>query len=271
MITRALFIVEGADDEFDFIRYCFDRVGLKNNYSIFRYGCNIYNFYDCLMANQKDGDFSSLDVLTVLKEAAESKHNKLPNASDIKLLDSFYTDIFLVFDLDNHDTVHTAEEKRSILAHLSNFFVDSTDQGMLIVNSPMVESYRDLSVLPNNKVQINDDIKVEESQSYKDLVGRRSKGVPPLSKYSKDSFLITSSLFYHKLSSLIGTDSIEDFTCKDYLQVIGKFISKGEVPIISWISLVPFYFVPKIFDEAINIPVDTGFHSLKISKVLKNQ
>ena len=273
MNSKVLFIVEGENDEAEFIRYYFSRLRDEqvtgDNISIFRYGCNIYNFYDCLVHNQKDGDFSSLEVLTVLKEAAEAERNGLPLKEDIALLDGSYTDIFLVFDLDNHDPTHSREEKERILNHLAFYFTDSTDRGMLIVDSPMVEAYRDLSVRYDGEVVLNEDIELERSGDYKSIVGERGVGIPSLSKYSRDSFLITSHLHYKKFSLLLGLaidrKNIDLFNCLSLLRIIEEKKEKGFLPVLGWISLVPLYLSKTALDLSLRVPANSGFHSLLIA------
>ena len=266
MGNRILFIVEGADDEKRFIEQYFSSTGVATEYKVFRYGCNLYNFYDCLMEAQPDGDFSELDVLLALKSMAR----RLPLKEDINVLDDQYTDIFLAFDLDNHDTVHTMEQRHAILQSMASYFTNSTDLGLLLVSSPMVEAYRDVVVLGNEVPTLNKDIAIEQSVDYKCLVDQRGLK-QGYSHFSKDTFLIISSLHHVRIKGLIGkigndNDAPISFDPSAFVASLIQNLDEGSIPIAASITLVPALLSSSIAEQVLSVPLDTGMHFKKLSK-----
>ena len=56
-----------------------------------------------------------------------------------------YTDVFLIFDFEpQHDSPHFETIRRML-----NYFQDSTSQGQLFINYPMMQSYKHFSALPD--------------------------------------------------------------------------------------------------------------------------
>ena len=164
MPSNVLFIVEGREREGKYLDECFKKLGLLGTFDVFRYGCNLYSFFNCLHKAQPDNDFSDIDVLGALRENAR----ELPCKKDVELLSYPYTDLFLVFDVDNHDTNHTPEERHEILRIMGKYFTSATDMGQLILDSPMIEAYCDVKVdKMTNEVKLNRDIAVLESVTYK--------------------------------------------------------------------------------------------------------
>lgn len=82
-----------------------------------------------------------------------------------------FTNIFLVFDYERHDT-NFSEDK---IIRMQNSFMDSTDMGKLYINYPMIESYQHLCSLPdrdysNRKISVS----LQPGKKYKSLVRRES-------------------------------------------------------------------------------------------------
>ena len=264
MHSKILFIVEGFDDEARFVEEYLSKVGFPSNFSLFRYGCNLYNFYDCLLEAQPDGDFSDIDVLGALRSMEE----RLPLKNDLNVLLGEYTDIYLIFDLDNHDAVHSKQERYDIIRAMSRYFNNSTDSGQLLIDSPMVEAYRDISVSEEGDVTLNDDVSLEVGSGYKKLVGERGICFG-YSRFGRDTFLIISSLHLKRMCALldcpISTDTITQFDAEAFATCLIDYVESNKIiPIIATIAFIPAMLSSYIIKEMMEIPLDTGLHMKKI-------
>ncbi len=85
---------------------------------------------------------------------------------------------------DNHFNDY---EKKSILLEMKEYFNDETENGLLLINYPMIESFRDYQIpAPSNEYFFRH-IRKHESKNYKEIVGKRGNNLN-LSKYSKIDF-----------------------------------------------------------------------------------
>ncbi len=127
-----LLIVEGAKREPQLLKRMFDAFGLLDDYQIVSVEINVHDFLNKLY--QEYGcDF---DGVTFADFVADSVPDKRERA---RLLETSFTDILLVFDLDPQDNRH--DFKR--LKEMQDFYCDSTDMGQLFISYPSVEAYRD--------------------------------------------------------------------------------------------------------------------------------
>ena len=139
--SKILFVVEGERTE----RLLVNRLSevFEVSSEIFAVRGNIYKLYQAV----KDDPFSG--IVEVLSEMTDCE-------SDKAILANVFTDVFLVFDCDaqhtmNPDEAHsmTAREiavrNMGIVREMAERFDESTDpeRGKLLVNYPMVESFRD--------------------------------------------------------------------------------------------------------------------------------
>ncbi len=128
MAKKILAIVEGEKKEPELLEKLLSIYGLHNR-KIVPYKANIYDLYDKLFAMYGD-ELENIDIQEFLKELSQDE-------SLIKILNERYTDILLIFDFDPQDNRY--DEKK--LAHMLQFFSDSTQMGRLYINYPMVESF----------------------------------------------------------------------------------------------------------------------------------
>ena len=157
-----LFIVEGSNDEPKFICRLFDvcNMGSFNTYS---YNTNIHVLANHLRIDYPDFDEDVTDLLAILR-SYESNPDKL------KILNKEYTDIFLIFDLDPQDHMINFTMIKRIL----DYYIDSTNQGKLFINYPMMQSYKHFKILPDDNFK-NLRINLEQCRSYKYMVEEYSK------------------------------------------------------------------------------------------------
>lgn len=255
MASNVLIVYEGAKTERRFILRHFQALQWADSFVPFCYGCNIYSLYDFLVRNSEDGDFENLDLITVLKRASEH----IPSRQDPSILDHSFSDIFLVFDLDNHDPNHSLEEKREILRKMADKYNESTDEGLLLIDSPMVESYRDFD---EDNLVLNEDILVCESAGYKRLVGDRGCA-KNISFYSATTFNIITKLHYEKVSSLLGANSLPEMTPDLFLSGVDACFTNGKIPICNQMALLPYYILgQRKLEEALCVPLANGLSFL---------
>lgn len=146
--TNILLLVEGSNTDAKVMEKLINVFELDVMYNIIPYQTNIYELYDRMFLEEEE---ELLDVVQVLKEIGRI------NDSYNDVLDLEFTDILLVFDLDPHDKRYKSEK----IDRLLSYFNESTDNGMLYINYPMVESFYhqnsnqdDLYI--NKKMNLND-------------------------------------------------------------------------------------------------------------------
>lgn len=156
---RILLVVEGKKQEVSLFRVLFACYRLDLEYEIFPYGTNIYELYERMFA---DGAQDDLTLLGVLKERAP--------AEDRWLFDQNYSDMLLVFDYEPQDNRFSPER----LAEMQRYFNESTDNGKLYVNYPMVEACKHFRKMPDGDF-LNRAVALEDVSRYKAIVADESK------------------------------------------------------------------------------------------------
>lgn len=127
MSKNILLIVEGKKREPDLIKAMFKVYGLADTFEIFSFKTNIHALYELL---NKNGGNAGFDLILSLKSICKTDEEK-------EILCKTYTDIVLVFDFDPNDRRYEAKR----IQELVEYFSDSTDNGKLYINYPMVESF----------------------------------------------------------------------------------------------------------------------------------
>ena len=129
MNKRILLIVEGPKDEKVILEKLWDRFDKKTDYTIVPYETNIYFLTRQLF---RDGEMDEdVDLLRIFKSVDVPENKRLGK-------EERFTDIYLIFDFDPHDTMADFGILRKMLA----FFNDSSTGGKLFINYPMMQSYR---------------------------------------------------------------------------------------------------------------------------------
>ena len=193
---KILLLVEGAKLEVNLLNKAFQVYNMNMNYVIYSYNTNIYELYE-RMFEGNETDLDTLDLLGILKER-DSKN---------EILNEVFSDILLIFDYEPQDN-RFKEERISLMV---NYFNESTDNGKLYLNYPMVESFKHLKCDPDDgyKQRIVD-YSIVISKKYKELVGKETN-FPDLRKYSKDHF---NTIIIHnikKANYIIGSNyEVED-------------------------------------------------------------
>ena len=156
MTKRILFIVEGRRTEPRFLKKIMSVLGLADEKEIYSVGTNIHALYESVFGNSDPED---TDLLLELKSRATDPHDK-------EILSGSYTDIFLVFDVEVQD----ADYDRNRMERLLDYFSNSTENGKLYLNYPMMESIRHLKSLEDTDY-LTSTVKRQDISNYKRLVG----------------------------------------------------------------------------------------------------
>lgn len=181
---KILFIVEGETDEPDFLNKV--REQLFQNYDIeyYTYNTSIHDLIDGLCP---DGEFcEDFDLKLTLKSMEKDEEKR-------KKLEGKYTDVFLIFDMEPHYQKQHYDSIKKML----QFYTDSSGEGKLYINYPMMQSYKHVKTMPDLEFK-DKKVTLEEVKRYKQLVGDESE-YQHLSRYD---FKILLSLCAHHLMKL---------------------------------------------------------------------
>jgi hypothetical protein len=168
--------------------------------SLVTVGCDIYELYTKMI--DYDSAFASsglVDIEDVLKTM------KTISPSDILKLNRKYPFKYLFFDFDFQDTVHPTVNKQSALSDMIMYFSDETENGLMLINYPMIESYRDCA-FPCDDTFMAIEIEQNRLSDYKKIVAARGNYVL-LSKYDVNSFLALLGQSIKKANLLVTNDS----------------------------------------------------------------
>lgn len=169
---KLLFITEGETDEPKFIDKVFKKCYPNIEYDYYSYSTTIHTLVKLIF--DRNGKIDAyLDIQRVLKENEKVEYKR-------KILSQIYTDIILVFDFEPH---YEKPEFEKILKMLY-YFNDSTDNGKLYINYPMMQSYRHIMKYPEEDVEFKDrKVKSKDGASYKEIVNSESC-IKNLNKYN---------------------------------------------------------------------------------------
>ena len=144
MNRKILVIVEGERKEIRLINRL-KELFLPKNISIASYGTSLYQLYDYL-EEYCDFNFEDLDVLLALKAHETDESKKV-------IFDEKYTDVLLIFDFDPQDDKFDIDK----ISKLMRYFNDSTENGKLYINYPMLESFYHLANI--REIQVDENFK----------------------------------------------------------------------------------------------------------------
>lgn len=153
---KILFVVEGAVAEAKFLKEFHEFVPIEMSEEIVTYKTNIYQLYNSLFAEGEGAD-----LIRVLKEREKDPSRK-------SLLNQPFTEIYLLFDYDLHDSQYSDEK----IVELMDYFDNSTENGLLLLNYPMLESYRHLRRIPDVAYRYRA-VRFDDCFHYKFIVKRQ--------------------------------------------------------------------------------------------------
>lgn len=133
---KILVCVEGEKLDVKLMKHLFTIYNIAEEYEIVSYRTNIYTLYNSMFLDENPQD---MDLLQVLKEHEPEDEIK-------SKFDQRYSDILLIFDMDPQDP----QFSRIKLEEMLDFFSESTDQGRLYINYPMVEAFYHMKSIPDH-------------------------------------------------------------------------------------------------------------------------
>ncbi len=170
--NRILLIVEGAKTE----PKLFEKISSikwneKAEISIIDIKTNIYSLYNKMIKYDEDFFLGASSTIDVLKEMLYSEGR----TQELEKLNYPFTDIYLFFDFEYQDRIIPDEKKHDFLNDMQNYFSNETENGLLLINYPMIEAYRDF-IPPAPSLSFRDrdiDIPIVKDKKYKQIVGER--------------------------------------------------------------------------------------------------
>lgn len=186
---NVLIVCEGKEEGKLFNRI-FELYPIDVTYNLYLYNTNVHLLGKHIFEKYIDEGFTidDLDIIQILKEF---------NYDEV--LDNRYTDILLVFDFDPHDP--RFDEYR--LFELQLLFSESTDQGQLYINYPMIESVLDFSFFSDDEYNDKCVLKSDLSRSaYKNSV-RKSSVVKEMIRIDSTSLPLILSFTNNKMRFLV--------------------------------------------------------------------
>ena len=256
--NKILLIVEGAKTE----PRVFERIekvkwNESSSLDIVPIGTNIYSLYQTIEKLNADFNDDSTSTIEVLKQIL--KDNK--RFDELPKLEQKYPYIYLLFDFEYQD--NHFENKKEILLKMMNYFSDETDNGLLLINYPMIESYRDYKEpLPyKDYKELTIPVRVVKDLEYKSLVDKRGTA-KNYSKYNlKDFELIFIQNLMKANYVANGMYEVPDYNEFIYL-VEGKNILDGEFKYVddkdeiailcTSIFIFIYYFGKKYYSDVIS-------------------
>lgn len=183
-----LFVVEGKVAEPALVNKLAQIFNLEINCEFYCYKNPIYELIDKIHNDLLGDDY--LDVILLLKEYAVTKEDK-------KTLSKKYSAIYFIFDFDPHYQKFDIDK----IIKFQNYFDESIDQGLLLINYPMIECFKHINKFPDANFLCRT-VSKAEIKRYKEIVGNESKHTN-LDKYHYN--LVINMIVYHiiKLNYLI--------------------------------------------------------------------
>jgi len=250
--NKILLITEGADVEVRFFKK-YISVTKKQGAEIVPFSENILKLYKHIKSYDFNGiEANTRDVLRTYPHLTDENKAKLDSKNK-------YTDIFLIFDLD----IQNAKEPKKIKQYLErvrellNYFNNSTEHGLLLLNYPMMESYRHCRSLTDKSYLTSTyPATIEDSHQYKNYLSAETYNTD-INLYSQYDFFRLAALNLLKANYIIS-GQIEPPTSEHYeyemsqLQIFDKqleAIKNGYMYVLNSASLLSVELYGKSFFE----------------------
>lgn len=232
---KALFIVEGAKREVNFIRRLTSCAGI--GMEIVSVCANIHMLYQSL--KKENFYFNIVDMLLNLPGVSQKDKEKLKEKKSFA-----YT--YLIFDLDlqHYDLSKPYNIQRGVedVVEMINFFNDETDPtiGKIYINYPMIESYRDCKSFFDDDYRYAS-VSLSNIGRYKEIVSERGLSLN-ITKYSYENFKSLSKMNLYKFNYLDSSnwmkpeyeDYINKITQERLIKIQNKLImNMGKISILN--------------------------------------
>jgi len=164
----------------------------------------------------------SLDIVLWLREYADSRGETFP--------DGRFSDIFLIFDMDPHDQNY---DHGSHLKDAMTLFTESSECGMLLINYPMLQSYKHMKELGDESF-LTSVVRIDGIRDYKHLVDTEcSQCLKELPKYTADVFETLIDFNLRKMELILNSQdkhpSIPGYDGPAYQKLLEIQMNKLEI------------------------------------------
>lgn len=250
--SKILLITEGEGVEVKFFKK-YISVTKKLGTEIVPFSENVLTLYKHIKSYAFNGiEANTRDILRAYPHLSDENKAKLDPQNK-------YTDIFLIFDLD----IQNAKEPKNIKQYLElvrellNYFNNSTEHGLLLLNYPMMESYKHCeSFIDKNYLTRTYPATIEDSHNYKNYLDTKKYNTD-INSYSQYNFFRLAALNLLKANYIIS-GQIEPPTSEHYeyemsqLQIFEKqleAIKTGYMYVLNSASLISVELYGKSFFE----------------------
>jgi len=251
MLDRVLLLVEGEKTEYNFLERLLSFNCKDITTEVIPIGINIYTFY-------KKIQFLGEDSTTTLDTLKEIKKN---NVKDLEQIEKGFAYIYLVFDFDMQESGLKTEDKLTVLGEMMKTFANETgDFGQLLIDYPMVESYRDFKKdFPKDFLSNERNVPVDKLTSYKNIVDERGNDLD-IKKYKAKSFDLITKLNIMKAFQIVKKEiNFDSFIQPDFLlnileSEIDNYQRKSGfiIPLCEMTFFLIFLYGKETFDSIIN-------------------
>ena len=179
--NKILLLVEGYRTEPNIMKAYAKRLEEEFELNVVSFDTNIYVLYQNIKSLNEEMGLESTSTLDMLKSILRERERKFADnnkidelikiKNDLEILDQKYPYVYLLFDLEIQDNHYNNSDKKSILKEMLEYFNDETDNGLLLINYPMIESFRDYNLPILNDEYYERFISKAEVQNYKKIVG----------------------------------------------------------------------------------------------------
>ena len=240
MSKNVLFITEGEHDS-HFLEKLLNKFRDGREYEVFVYKTSIHQLLERL--EEEYGMDDDIEFMTFLKGCKTNKESQ-------DVLDRKFTDIFLVFDMDPHHTLYDPKRLRRAI----ELFDDSTVNGKLYLNYPMLESYKHIPD-PNTMDYLDLKVTLEEIKSnYKGRAANEgSKSLMHVAKIDEDLMkrivilnLMKSNMMVSGKRELPDSDAYASITGSAVLEIQeGSLREKGWIYVLNTSVFIVVDYSPK--------------------------
>ena len=255
---RVLFIVEGKRGEPRFLQRMHQVLFGTKVENIYSYETVVYDLLERMFP--KGYDDEGLDVVSVLREKETDDNLRAMLAKE-------FSDAYLVFDMDPHHQKYN----RRLLEKAVNFFDDSTVNGKLYLNYPMLESYKHLK-MHNDAEYLHRIVGMDRDalRRYKSVVDSEcDKDFRQLEKYTEETFVEIIRLNLCKTNNILNSDStlpdVDSYLAWNGNDILSEqermMDSEGRVYVLNTSSFIPVDYSPSRFCRS-----DSRSHSVQSSR-----
>lgn len=212
---NTLIIIEGELTEQAFFSKLISFIAKEKNILFVPYKNNIHNLYKSI--EKLDFDTTTIDIIT--------KSFNLSDETKRQLTAQKFVNTYLIFDLDLHDdSSETYTEKIEKVTKLAGLFNDELGEyGKLLINYPMMESYKDFNINDPDTIknkEISTDL--EDLKNYKTTVNKSSNN-KHISDYNSNDFK-NIALAHLKQANLLVNKNFKKPTKEEYFGLLPKII-----------------------------------------------